>query len=262
MKKRYYNKKNAMFSNVKNQRVKMQPLKKAGIIMLIAIFSAVLIFVVYTILDTNLNPPGWWRYDRLADKKAVLSYVEENYPKTIKRTGSKFPFQKPAGPFEHSVMFFELDGVNFGVSAWEGKITGDTYYEAKAEKYIRENFIDGFMDERGLSPEIKISFVMPQDYYGLLQKYILDDLYSFTGSVHITIIQDYIDGVSVPKDVGWFYDFYQYWMKNCDLENCTVSIQYRRNKDYSTNEVSYMISFRKGVKTFPNEDEFYSAFKY
>lgn len=254
MKKRYYSEKNARLSYDNNRKVKMQPLK--------VIFSAVLIFVVYTILDTNLNPPGWWRFDRLEDKRAILSYVEENYPETTRRTGSKFPFQKPAGPFEHSVMFFELDGVNFNVSAWDGKITGDTYYEAKAEKFIRENFIDSFMDERGISPKIKMSFVIPPEHYGLLQKNILDDLYNFTGSVHITIVQDYIDGVSVPKDVGWFYDFYQYWMKNCDLENCTVSIQYRRNKDYSTNEVSYMISFRKGVKTFSNEDEFYSAFKY
>lgn len=256
MKKRYYSEKNARLSYDNNRKVKMQPLKKAGIIMLIVIFSAVLIFVVYTILDTNLNPPGWWRFDRLEDKKAILSYVEENYPETTRRTGSKFPFQKPAGPFEYSVMFFELDGVNFNVSAWKGEITGDTYYEAKAEKYIRENFIDGFMAERGLSPEIKISFVMPQDHYGLLQKYILDDLYSFTGSVNIFITQAYIDGVSTPKDVGWFYDFYQYWVKNCDLPKCVVYMYYPK-----PNSPTYRISFTSGEKRFSNEDEFYNSFR-
>ncbi len=228
--------------------------------MLIAIFSAVLIFVVYTILDTNLNPPGWWRYDRLADKKAILSYVEENFPKTIKRTGSKFPFQKPAGPFEHSVMFFELDGVNFGVSAWEGKITGDTYYEAKAEKFIRENFIDSFMDEREISPKIKMSFVIPPEHYGLLQKNILDDLYNFTGSVHITIIQDHIDGVSTPKDVGWFYDFYQYWMEKCDFPNCAVYLYYPQNNEYATSGADYHIWFERGEKTFSDENDFYKSF--
>lgn len=104
----------------------MKRKRKSGRVAVIAILSAALIFIVFTILDTNLNPPGWWRFDRLEDKKAILSYVEENYPKTIKRTGSKFPFQKPAGSFEHSVMSFELDGVNFNVSAWKGKITDDT----------------------------------------------------------------------------------------------------------------------------------------
>ena len=254
MNKRYYSKKNAEFPCDKNQKVKMQARKKA--VMVIAIFSAVLIFLVYTVLDTNLNPPGWWRFDRLGDKKAILGYVEENYPETIKRTGSKFPFQYPAGPFEHSVMYFELDGVNFGVSAWAGKITNDTYYEAKAEKYIRENFIDGFMNERGLSPEIEITFVIPPDYYGLLQKYILDDIHSFTGSITVMIKQDNIDGVYTPKEVGWFYDFYQYWTEKCDLPRCTVYLYYRQNDD----KASYRIWFNRYKRIYSNEKDFYDHF--
>lgn len=142
----------------------------------ITVISILVIVILLSVWDIFIDPPAWWRFERQKDKRAILEYVEDNYPATIRKKGGKFPLQMPAGPFEHSVMFFELDGVNFDVSAWKGKITGDTYYEAKAEKYIRENFIDGFMNERGLSPKIKISFIMPQDYYGLLQKYILDDI--------------------------------------------------------------------------------------
>lgn len=230
-------------------------MKKSEKKLLIILLSVASIIIGFTIWDIFIDPPAWWRFDRLEDKKAILSYVEENYPKTIKRTGSKFPFQKPAGSFEHSVISFELDGVNFNVSAWKGKITDDTYYEAKAEKFIRENFIDGFIDERGLSPEIKISFVIPPEHYGLLQEYILDDLYSFTGSVNIFITQAYIDGVSTPKDVGWFYDFYQYWVKNCDLPKCVVYMYYSK-----PNSPTNCISFTSGKRRFFNEDEFYNSF--
>lgn len=166
----------------------------------------------------------------------------------------------PAGGFEHSVMYFELDGVNFSIYAQNGKVTIDQYYEAIAEKYIRENFIDDFANERGLSPDIEISFVHNPDNYGLISDYSLDDIYNFNETIQITITQAHIDGVSAPKEVGWFYDFYQYWMENCDLTNCVVYMHYRRNNDYSTDENDYVVWFKRGKKTFSTEDEFYMDF--
>ncbi len=221
--------------------------------------SIVAVIVLLSVWDIFIDPPAWWRFDRQKDKKAILSYVEENYP-SAKRLGGKFPLQMPAGPFEPSIMYFELDGINFSISALDKEITDDTYYKAKAEKYIRENFIDGFMNDRRLTPDIRISFISPPDHFGMLGKDVLDNVYNFEGSIHVTIKQAHIDGVSTPKDVGWFYDFYQYWIENCDLTNCAVLIYYFPNNDYATNEPSYNIEFKRGEKTFSGENDFYNHF--
>lgn len=137
----------------------------------------VLFLILFEIYDIFIDPPAWWRSDRQRDKKAILEYAENTYPANIKRKGGSFPLQAPAGPFEPSVMYFELDGVDFSISAWEGKITGDTYYEAKADKYIRENYIDSFMNERGLTPNIKISYISPPNHYGILGRDVLGDIW-------------------------------------------------------------------------------------
>lgn len=230
--------------------------KKALLITLLSVAA----FVLFNVYDIFIDPPAWWRFDRQRDKRAILEYVEKNYPTNIKRKGGSFPLQAPAGPFKESILSFELDGVDFSISAWEGKITGDTFYEAKAEKYIHENFVDKFMNERKISPEIKISFVFPPSYYGAIRKDILGDIYAFTGSIHVTITQPHIDEASAPKEVGWFYDFYQYWIENCDLPNCAVFLHYRRNNDYATIENDYVVEFKRGEKTFSSESDFYDHF--
>lgn len=220
----------------------------------------VVALILFGVVDIFIDPPAWWRFERQQDKRAILEYVENNYPDTIKRKGGKFPLQMPAGPFENSVMYFELDGIDFSISALDGEITGDTYYEAKADKYIRENYIDNFMNDKGLTPDIKISFVSQPSHFGMLRKDVLDDVHSFEGSIHVTIKQAYIVGVSTPREVGWFYDFYQYWMENCNLTNCAVLIYYFSNNDYATDEPSYNIEFKRGEKTFSDEDDFYKHF--
>ena len=222
-----------------------------------AVFMIVVILFVW---DIFIDPPAWWRFGRQRDKNAIMNYVERTYPDTIRRKGGKFPLQMPAGGFENSEMYFELDGVRFSVSARDGEIDDDTYYKAKAEKYIRENYIDGFVNEKGLSPDIEISFVSPPGHYGILGEDELGDIQSFNGSILVYITQDHISGVSAPKEVGWFYDFYWYWTENCDLENCAVYLYYRQNNDYSTNDPNYSIWFKNGEKTFGSENDFFYHF--
>lgn len=104
-------------------------------------------------------------------------------------------------------MYFELDGVNFNIYAQDGKVTHDTYYEAKAEKYIRENFLDGFMNEKGISPVISISFMHNSANYGKIRDDTLDDIYTFKDSIWVTVTQDHIDGISSPRMSGGFMTF-------------------------------------------------------
>lgn len=220
----------------------------------------VVALILFGVVDIFVDPPAWWRFERQQDKRAILEYVENNYPDTIKRKGGKFPLQMPAGPFESSVMYFELDGIDFSISALGGEITGDTYYEAKTDKYIRENYIDNFMNDKGLTPDIKISFISPPDHYGILGKDVLGDIYDFEGTILVKITQEHINGVSAPNEIVWFYDFYQYWMKNCDFPNCAVYLYYPQNNEYATSGADYRIWFECEKKTFSNEDDFYKHF--
>lgn len=214
---------------------------------IVLLIVAILIF--FEIWDIFINPPAWWRFERQQDKKAILSYVEENYP-DAKRLGGEFPLQLPAGPFEPSIMYFELDGINFSIYSQDGKVTNDTYFAVKAEKFIREKYIDDFMKSRGLSPEIKIYFMGGIDV----------ELPNFTGVVSVDIVQKYVDGCSTPNQVGWFYDFYEYWMKNCDLPVCAVTLTYLPPSKKNLIISSYNVTFQKGKVTFDNKDDFYNHF--
>lgn len=211
--------------------------------------SIVAVIILLFVWDIYIDPPAWWRFNRQKDKKAILSYAEENYP-DAKRLGGKFPLQLPAGPFEPSIMYFELDGINFRIYAQDGKVTNDMYFAAKAEKFIREKYIDDFMKSRGLSPEINIYFMGGIDV----------ELPDFTGVVSVDIVQEYIDGCSTPKQVDWFYDFYQYWMENCDLPICAVTLTYLQPSKINTEISSYNVDFQKGKVTFSNKDDFYNNF--
>lgn len=238
----------------------MKKLTRKRIIVISIIALLVLFLILFEIYDIFIDPPAWWRFDRQQDKRAILEYVEKTYPANIKRKGGSFPLQAPAGPFKASVMYFELDGVDFSISAWEGKITGDTYYEAKADKYIRENYIDSFMNERGITPNIKISYISPPNHYGILGKDVLGDIYGFEGTILVKITQNHVDGVSTPKEIVWFYDFYKYWMENCDLPNCAVYLYYPQNNEYATRGADYHIWFEREKKTFSSESDFYDHF--
>ncbi|MDE5994175.1 MAG: hypothetical protein K2G60_01540 [Oscillospiraceae bacterium] len=214
------------------------------------VLSIVAVLIFGVVWDIFIDPPAWWRFERQQDKKAILEYVESNYPDTIKRKGGEFPLQMPAGPHKNSVMYFELDGINFQISAEYGEIRSDTYYEAKAEKYIRENYIDDFMNQRGLSPQIKIFF------FGGIN----EDIRDFKGHISVKIVQGYVDGASTPKQIDWFYDFYQYWIEYCDLPNCAVTLTYHPPKEFNPDIWSYNMWFQKEKKTFANKGDFYADF--
>lgn len=211
--------------------------------------SAAVVLILFGVWDTFIDPPVWWRSERQQDKKAILEYVQNKYPETIKRKGGKFPLQMPAGPYKNSVMYFELDGINFSVAACHKIIVWDTYYDNKAEKYICENYIDGFMNEKGLSPQINT-------YY---RDGINEEIWDYKGHISIEIYQEYIDGAITPRQAGWFYDFYQYWIEICDLPDCAVTIIYRPT-ELNSNVPNYYIWFQQEKRTFSDENDFYKGF--
>lgn len=224
---------------------------------LIIFFVAAAVVGVGLILNANMLFP--WQWSAKANKKAALEYIADNFP-TAKFTHADYKSTiliTTAVPMD--TFYFDLDGIEFSLITQSGKVQLDTYYEAKAEKYIRKNFIDDFMNERQLSPNIEITFTAPRGHRGTLGEDVLGDVYSFEGSVTIMIKQDSIEGFSAPKDIGWFYDFYQYWIEKCDIPKCIVYIYYLK-ADSPTYHPTYWIEFVREKKIFSNKDEFYNSF--
>lgn len=219
-----------------------------GRIKVLSIISAVIV-VGAIILNLNMLFP--WQWSAKENKKAALNYIEEHFP-TAEIVDVDYKSMIPGWmsvPID--TFYLKLDGIEFTLITQKGKVLYDTYYDAKADKYICENFINDFMNERGLSPKIKIS------YFGGIDEELTD----FKWDIGVYITQAYIDGASTPKHIDWFYDFYCYWMDNCDLPNCAVSLTYLPTEEINTNMRSYNVWFQKGEKIFANEDEFYKSFR-
>ena len=206
---------------------------------LIGLGAAALVVVTVIILNANLLLP--WQEEHRANKKAILKYVREKYPNS-KRKGGEFPMQKFPEFHKAGTMYFELDGIEFGISAEFGKIVVDGYCGARAIAQFDKIIQDGFLKPRGITAYTDYSFV--DNYY---------EIYPYTGglSVRITIW----DQGTTPREVGWLYDFYKYWKNEGEfLRLYSVRIDIVADKQRMCH-----IDYRE-FDDFPNEEKFYSAF--
>lgn len=212
-------------------------------VLIITWLSVAVAFVLFNVYDIFIDPPAWWRFDRQKDKRAILDYVENTYPDNIKRKGGKFPLQMPAGPLESSIMYFELDGVNFAISAYDGRIGTDGYHKARAEAQFDKIIQDGFIKTRGIEKAYT--------RYSFLDSY--KETYPYTGGLVVRL--SVFDQGSTPQDVGWLYDFYKYWKNEGSfLSGYSVGIYINADED-----TVYHIIYNS-EKEFSDQDEFYAAF--
>ena len=211
---------------------------KKKIIIISSIIAIIIGLCVWDIAD----PPVWWRFERQKDKRAILEYVKDTYPKSVKRAGGdEFPIQF-MGPYFHSVMYFELDGLRFAVGAKHGEISFDNYSGMRVYTQIDKIVQDGFMKPNGIIAKTTYTFV---DSY---------DMYPYTGDlgVRVTII----DQGSTPEEIGCLYDFYNYWQSEADyLRDYLVHIDIIDNQ-----KITYSFGFAK-ESNYTSEAEFYAAFE-
>ena len=219
------------------------------------LFVAVIIgFTVWDFVDA---PPFW--HFRQADKKVILEYQSQHYPgaKVVK---SNFPLlgnPSLVGVPVESSMTFEYDGVEFVIAAQDGELKRDYFPFAKAKLKI-VNVIDEFIKTHGIENEgnIKIDVI-----FDLLHvKSMLypfdepptEDLSKYNHRVDIEII---IKGeYNSPKDVGWLYDCYKYWIIENILPNYSLTF-----KVVSNNEVLHNACFYNDYEV-SSESAFYSSF--
>ena len=209
----------------------------------IIILSVVLALALFEAWDIVIDPPAFWRTERIQDKRAILAYVNEKYPDAVQTKRGEFPLQMPAGTFKNSVMYFKFDDIEFAVSAKNGQIVIDGYSGARAIAQFDKIIQDGFLKPRGITAYTSYQFV--DNYY---------EIYPYTGGllVDLTIF----DQGSTPREVGWLYDFYKYWKDEGGfLRLYAVKIDIIVDKQRKCH-----INFLND-DDFSGEEKFYSAFK-
>lgn len=150
-------------------------MKKSEKKLLIILLSVASIIIGFTIWDIFIDPPAWWRFERQQDKLVILEYAERNYP-NAKNTGGLFPIQKIAEVHRASTMYFELDGIEFSISAEYGEIVEDNYPKARACAQFDKIIKDGFLKPRGITAYTNYGFV--DNYY---------EIYPYTGGLAVEL---------------------------------------------------------------------------
>ncbi|MCH5196263.1 MAG: hypothetical protein J1F28_06090 [Oscillospiraceae bacterium] len=195
----------------------------------IIMLSVLLVIFGLCVWDIGIDPPAFWHF-RQADKQAIVQYQRKHYP-GAKVVEQDFPFfpNKPVlvGIPVNSRMTFEYDGVEFSISARDGELTGDYFPYARAASQI-ENTIYQFIqsnniENEGVEVDVRFDLLHASTKLYPFDDPPTDDLseYNHRIDVDITIIGEY----SSPKDVGWLYDCYQYWISECVLKDYSLNFK-------------------------------------
>ncbi len=210
----------------------------------IALAVLILILTVWDIAD----PPLWWQFDRQADKKAILNYVNIHYKDEAKFIRSDFPLLNPGlvGVPIDSVMYYEYNGIEFGIFAKKGVVLYDGYYLAKANREIDTIIFDNFIAERNINAEYRCDFYSTPP----------EELSKYSGTAVITINCTSDSLSAKPIDIEWFYDFYVYWTDNSPLKHYDMCINF-----YVSDNAYYKLRFNEKSE-FENKNAFYNDFKF
>lgn len=208
---------------------------------LLIALSVIVVFVTMIVfLNANLLLP--WQRGAGRNKQVILEYAGEHYPDAQLIEGhynsAKFFIWNTLG----DAIVFNLNDVEFKITAEAGKILIDGFPEARACAQFDKIIQDNFLEPRGISAITDYSFV--DNYY---------EIYPYTGSLEVRIKS--VDHGSTPQEVGWFYDFYKYWKK----EGAFLT-SYNVNLYIITDHKSMYHMSYDDKSEFPNEAAFYSAF--
>lgn len=207
---------------------------------LIGLGAATLVVVTVIILNANLLLP--WQKGTRRNKEVIIEYAAEHYPNAKFIEGhynsAKFFVWNNLG----DAGVFNLDGIEFKVTAEAGKILIDGYPKARAYAQFDKVIQDGFLKPQGITAQT--DYIFADNYY---------EIYPYTGSLGVKIKS--FDQGSTPQEVGWFYDFYKYWKNEGSfLTSYSVHLYIITN-----NQPMYHLSYDDDSE-FINEAAFYSAF--
>ncbi|MCH5208630.1 MAG: hypothetical protein J1F04_07070 [Oscillospiraceae bacterium] len=241
-----------------NERLYYKDKKSRILKRLLIVLSVILVIVGLCVWDIEIDPPAFWRTERIQDKRAILAYVTEKYPDAVQTGRGKFPLPKPAAPHQASIMYFSLDGIDFHISAEYGKVVEDVYSKRRAESQFNAIIQDKFLKPRGIDAEVRYYF--SGDY----------DVYPYTEWVGITL--KVCNQGRSPQEVGWLYDFYNFWKEEGEfLSGYGVTIEIweyippkgRKMGEWKLWYSLYYADITKDGKPviYSTEEAFYNAFE-
>ncbi len=199
--------------------------------------------VVFCIWDI-FDPPLLWQFDKQANKRVMLEYVEEHYP-GAKILDQAYPVS--LSTTNRDVIIFKYQDVQFAVCAENGEVVSDNFTFNRASQKLDKIIIDGFLTPNNI--DATINYV----YANRIEP--PEDLMEYNNDVTILVSIHDKDYASV-NDVKWLYEFYEYWLENSIVPlwvlDYSVSMQ---NKElawvqFSTDSLA------------ENEDDFYNSFHY
>lgn len=193
------------------------------------------------ILNSQLLFP--WQRGARRNKQVILEYAAEHYPEASFVEGHYNSAKFFIWNNWVDAIIFNLNGIEFKVTAERGEILIDGYPKARAIAQFDEIIQDGFLKPRGITAYTHYRFV--DNYY---------EIYPYTGGLEVDLT--IWDQGSTPKEMGWLYDFYKYWKKEGEfLRLYSVSIDIVADEQRMCH-----IDYRE-FDNFPDEEKFYSAFK-
>lgn len=214
---------------------------KKSLKLLCALGTIGLLVVLVVMLNANMLLP--WQLGARRNKQVILNYAAEHYPNAQFVEGhynsAKFFVWNNFG----DAGVFNLDGIEFKITAEGGKILIDGYPKARACAQFDKIIQDNFLEPRGISAKTDYIFV---DNY--------NEIYPYTGSLGVKVKS--IDQGTTPQEIGWLYDFYSYWKKEGDFLT-SYSVHLSIIKD---GRMMYHLDYNDDSE-FPNEAAFYAAFK-
>ncbi len=209
----------------------------------IAIFIAAASFWIWDFLD----PPMFWQTEAIKNKRAIKHYADYYYP-DAKIVSQSYESVKYWGDLSCDSITYEYNDVEFIISARFGKVAGDDYAESKAEKYMKENFLNPFFESHGIS-----SPSYNQTFFGGKPG---DNLKEYKGSYSLSVSQTDMPMDFVPKERDWFYDLYLYCIDNCEIESYSGSFSYIMENNHS------FILYYNDETRYSTPEEFYADFRF
>lgn len=179
-------------------------LKIAGIV--IAIIAAVVV------LGKNYLLP--WQIPLFNNRKALIYYMKKTHPNYhIVKEEVKYQYNthggfvpEPGSGMPSAYIVCNEEGFDYTVSAFNGKVTRDTYARHKLGYEIEEFVKKDFLEPRGIE---NVDFYCEFD---LDDDKLPSEWSKYTGGFRVTV--SVCGQGTTPREVGWLWDFYKFWRDN------------------------------------------------
>ncbi len=171
----------------------------------------IVVIVVGGVLGKNYLLP--WQIPLFNTRQVLIKYMKSTHPNyhIAEREvmyhyagGTIFPKLGTGKPSAEFVC--DEEGFRYFVSAYDGRVTTDTYSRHKLSYGIEEFARKGFLEPHGIE---NVGFYCSFD---LDNDKLPSNWYRYSGEFDVTI---YVRGQgTTPQEVGWLWDFYEFWRDN------------------------------------------------